>query len=105
MEELKKCNWDKTQLQGIKERLGIKNSGKLGNNAKNYTYVNNGYLVIKWINNKQEGFGVYKKEEDAKRVVKELRQRNWDKTHAPAGWGGRTGLVLSNNITSNYWIV
>ena len=82
VEELKKVDWDKKELSAIKKRLGVK-KGTPGLKGRNYTKVKYGYRVYRVINYKFTGFGQYKDEETAKRIVEELRKVDWDKEELP----------------------
>lgn len=59
--------------KGAKKRWNIKI-------PKNYNRTLSGtFMVTKWIDGKQEYFGTYKSEEDAKWVVQKMRECDWDK--------------------------
>lgn len=88
--ELMEC---KTPLQAIRERDKIlknggfeqylKNKNRLKHHHKHYYKRNNKYVISKLINGKQQTYGTYDTESEAKAMVKILWKYDWDKDKLP----------------------
>lgn len=88
---LKKHDWDTKYIKR--------------NKPKFYTLQNGKYAVVKTINGKQEVFGRYEKEIEAKLAVEYFANHNWDitlkETHTPKFYAETQGrYVITKNINN-----
>ena len=66
-----KYNWDKKQLP-------VQYQDKINRKPKYYTFSNGKYLITKKVGDTIRSFGAYSSEEEAQRMVEELKKVNWD---------------------------
>ena len=87
VKDLKKCNWDKSQLKRIQEKHehAPRVGDKRGVYLSKYTVKKTGEVKVKWsvrkkINRKMHYFGTYKDKRVAELVRDLLEHHHWDKS-------------------------
>ena len=81
VEKLIACNWDKNQLQSIRESIGYKNTKKDRGNI--YPHKTGGYTIRKSFKQKRVNYGYYKDYRVAEAVRDQLILHDWNKELYP----------------------
>jgi len=81
---LKKVDWDKKQLDNIRESIGYKSCKTRGDTSKliyedKRTPNKTRYYIKKQVGGKSVWYGSYKNKKTAEKIVKELQKCNWNK--------------------------